>query len=870
MPRPRTWIGRVCTVIPLGLALACGAEAEPVEREVPRQSDRDVDALVAYAGCKRVWLEARPRCLFEPETPLRLWIDEPRGSEVVVRVDDEPWPIEEHVVEGMEGFGLALRLPSGAERMTVELPRAGATWSLPLRAWSKESLPPQGVATSRDVDIGFHRAFRAAAEGRHLEAQRMLDELEALAVRYPKGRADLAYFRGLVYWWQNRYHDAATTLADGVAFAIRLNDRELITDAIHLYAGVLAELGYWDAAIAWSDEVLELVRVEPELMTCGNLAKNLSTLGYAHLRLARHRGESPTRARELLEQALAKVEPDAECPEPSSVPPIKLSLADAALDRGEPTDALAVLGTVDIDAAPTVDVRLRLRDAELRALDGAGRPIEELERSLARLEQEVADAELPEGRWRLALRRGDLLVRRERLADAVVEYRKAEAEAQRIAELAAVGVARESAVALHGESTARLVGTLAALGRADEALCAAREAQARRIQGVGRASLTADQRALVEQAIEQYQQATRELDQARAEERRLTRDERDALRLEVERNEDVLATLANTILREQSAWRPTCEDLVPRRADELLLGLFPAGRDWFVFVQDDTGTTVRTLEGGPTHGLGDPALAAELLDSQGDRLAAAGSVRVLASGRAQELDVHLLPWRGAPLIEHAPVTYGAELPSRSTRPPAAPMALLVADPTETLRKANDEVRAAAEWMTARGWTLDVPTPEQADRTRVLDGLSKASFFYFAGHGVHEPGTAPTRSLPPYAGGSEGWPAHLRLGSSTKLEIHDILMLPSAPEHVALLGCETGVPGSVGGGMSLALAFLVAGADQVVATPVVTSDASALATSLGLLDGMSGRDIDLAEGLRHAQIELLRRGEDVGRYRVWVR
>lgn len=873
MRRPWTSIGWAHAVA-LTLSLACQRDVDRPELVTPRISDADVDALVAYAGCKRVWLEPRPRCLFEPDAPLRLWIDRPRGSEVVVHVDDddEVWPTEEHVVEGMEGFGLALQLPSGAEVMTVEIPSAGGTWSLPLTLWSKDLRPPLGVSASRDVDRALVLAHREGEQGRHGEAHRRLDEVEDLAARYPKGRADLANYRGVAYWRQNRHHDATAALAEAVAFGIRLHDRELINDAVHVYAGVLAELGYWDAAIEWCDEVLELVRAEPELIPCGRLAKNLSTLGYAHLLLARHRGEPPTRAVELLEQALAKVGSDGECPDPSSVPAIVLSLADAALDRGEPPRALALLATIDIDAAPTADERVRLWDAKLRALDGAGRPLAELEQSLARLEQEVADAGLPEGRWRLALRRGDLLVRQGRLEDAVVEYRGAEAEAQRIAELAAVGVGRESAIALHGQSTERLVGSLAALGRTEQALCAAREAQARRIQGVGRASLTADQRDVVERAIEQYQAATLELDQARAKEHLLPRRDRETLRLEVERNEKVLATLANDILREQSTWRPSCEDLVPRRAGELLLGLHPAGRDWLVFVQDDAGTTMRKLEGGPTRALEDPALGTELLEPHDERIAAARSIRVLASGRAQDLDVHLLSWRGARLIEHVPVTYGAELPrSISKRPPDdEPTALLVADPTETLPKATDEVRAAASWMTARGWTLDVPSADEADRSRVLEGLAHASFFYFAGHGVHELGTAPERRLPPYAGGSQSWPAHLRLEAGTKLEIQDVLMLPSAPEHVALLGCQTGVPGGAGGGMSLALAFLVAGAEQVVATPVQTTEPISLATVVGLLEGMTGSDIDLAEGLRTAQIEMLRRGEDVGRYRVWVR
>jgi hypothetical protein len=225
------------------------------------------------------------------------------------------------------------------------------------------------------------------------------------------------------------------------------------------------------------------------------------------------------------------------------------------------------------------------------------------------------------------------------------------------------------------------------------------------------------------------------------------------------------------------------------------------------------------------------------------------------------------------LIEQRPVTYGAELPRQISSAPeraGGPLALLVADPTRTLRSVPAEVRAAAAWMTERGWTLDVPPPGQADRERVLEGLARASFFYFSGHGEHDTGATRARALPPYAGGTRDWPARLRLAPPTMLEVQDVLMLPSAPQHVALLGCETGVPGSGAGGMSLALAFLVAGAAEVVATPVAVADTIGSTTGLELLEGMSESGLDLAVGLQRAQAGMLRRSEAVGRYRVWVR
>jgi hypothetical protein len=156
---------------------------------------------------------------------------------------------------------------------------------------------------------------------------------------------------------------------------------------------------------------------------------------------------------------------------------------------------------------------------------------------------------------------------------------------------------------------------------------------------------------------------------------------------------------------------------------------------------------------------------------------------------------------------------------------------------------------------------------------VHEGLLQAGFFYYAGHAEHDTDRSQSGWLPPYTGGTRAWPARLRLrfDPHETFDIQDILTLDSgAPAKVALIGCQTGVPGGAGGGMSLALAFLVAGAEEVVATPEVTADAIGRATGEGLVAGFSRDGVSLAEGLRQAQRALLQRHEPVGRYRVWVR
>lgn len=856
-------------VVGIGLVSACSREpTEPTEEPIPNAEPLPLD--VAHAGCVDMWLESVPRCLVAPGSSLRLWLPQPRAMQAMVRIDGEPWPVTEYLVEGMDGFGLELAPPPGAAVLEVELAAVRSRWSLPLATWSEWATPPHGIATSHDVDAALGRAFEASLTGRHIEALRLLTEVEPLAERYPQGRAELSTYRGIVYWGQGRYHEAAVALRQGVVFGLALRDTELVGDALPMYAGILAELGYTDAAAEWSAEVLAASHGEQD---CVTVAKHLSTLGYTQLLLARRREAPPDAVPSILAQALARVGPRGSCPDPVSVPAIQLTLADAALDRGDPAAAAALLADVVFDDVPTADQLLRLRDAQLRALDGMGRPWSELEEPLARLEVAAADAGTPEGRWRLESRRGDALVRRGRLEDAVAAYRRAESESQRLSELAAVGVGRDAAVTAHEYSTERLVALLVELGRPSEALCVAREAQARRIQAVGRQPATTEQREALDRAIEAYDDARRTLDHALIAGRLRPGLDRERLRLDVARGEAQRAKAVDDILQAQSTWQPACDDLVPRLDGELLLGLYPMRQGWFVFMQDDGGTQVRWLAGGPAHALDDPLLGAELLEPWTEHLALAQRVRVLASGRAQAVDVHLLHWNGGPLVEQVPVVHGAELPRAPlTRPTSAdPLALLVADPTETLAGSREEVSTAALWMRERGWAVDTPTPDESDRDRILETLARASFFYFSGHGEHDIQRARAHALPPYAGGTRDWPARLRLRPPTVLEVHDVLMLGSAPRHVVLLGCETGVPGgTVGGGMSLALAFLVAGAEEVVATPIAVEDEIGAAVGRALLEGISITEVSLAEGLQRAQTSMLRRREPIGRYRVWVR
>lgn len=849
-----------------------GIATPSLVRPVRRMGDL---GMVEYTGCQEVWLEDVPRCVFDPEKPLLLWIEHPDPSRVDVRVDGEPSQGRVERVEGLDGFRVALDLPPTADFVDVVFADSSVPpWSLRVTARARASDRDSHVLSSKDLVVGYGEVFAAAGAGDHQAALQRLDELEEHAVRFPKGRAHHATLLGIVQWWQGRHYDAAVSLREGVVFATKFDDAGTRTDALPLYAAVLAELGFVDAAAQWARRALEIDHANPGLFSCDQQAQLRSTLGWVGL-LQTVQGSEPFEdARQLLDEGLELVRRGGSCEAPNVIPGLLLTLALFELHEGDALGALARLREVEL-ADATQDERMRLADARVQALLVASPSDGAVKAAMLALEETVVHNATFEGYWRLALRRGDILAARGDLAGAVQKYREAEGFARQLIDLAAVGVGRETAALLHAQSTERLVSTLVGLERTDDAFHAAREAQARKIHAVSAIVDDPDERTEISRLSAIYTEERNRLDRALEEAKESSGHRKEQLRAAVRASERELAKAADVIVRERSTWVPTHEGLPPRAEGELLLGLYPMQGGWFVFVQDDQGTDSRWLPGGPRHALDDRRLGQELLEPWSERLHAAGKVRVLASGRAQSIDVHLLAWGGATLIERKLVVYGAELPAFEVEPTESGLAgraLLVADPTHDLSAASAEVSVVGSALAKRGWDLgEGPLlRDEADRERVIQELRAVDLFYYAGHAVHGDAQGQELSLPPYAGGTPTWPARLKLASDTELEIQEVLTLRSVPRRVVLNGCQTGVPSGVGEGMSLALAFLVAGAEEVVATLAGEPDELGLSIGEGLAVELSADAVGLAQGLQRAQAKLLGRGEPVGRYRVWVR
>lgn len=812
---------------------------------------------VVYAGCDRVVLSKPVVCLYAPGNPLRLWVyGVTELSALEVRVDGA---FASDVVElprddSTPGVGFRLSLPPGAEQ--IELGKSGvASWTL--RVGPHETPIPKGVHTSEDVDRELGVAFSAGLVGDFDQAFTTLTNVESLALAYPEGAADFATYRGQLEWRLGRYYRAAESLRVGVRFARQMEDIELLADSLPMYASSLMELGYHKAAYHWANVALDTLR--PRL-TCPARVSLFRTVGWINLELEQ-RGLPYRDPRSLLEASL-----ESECANPTSAAGTLLSLALLELHEGHADAALSWVAMAEGRPA-TADERLRLRDSELRALVAKASSLPEQSRALERLEHASRGVGTAEAAWRVALRRGQLLVRKGELEAASVAFREAEGHARRVTELGALGSARTWAGLEHQHSTDELVSVLLELGRPSEALSAEREARACRIQALaGTDDLDTDERKQVEEKLRAYRRIQMDQDRVLTRIDEVSRESQRTLQDQVKQLAHELETLGRDILHAKSRACPAVQQLQPRQPRELLVGIYPSAGEWLVFLEDDEELVAHRID---PPSLSERSVTAKppeaLMTLLGDRPARVDRIRVLASGKAQAIDLHLGLWRSRPLLQSVSVVYGAELPW--TRPSSTPSrrALLVADPDGTLPWAARGASEIETRLVAGGWTVERLEPTRVGRQALLAELSRGyDLLHFSGHAAHAaPGDAGL--WPPYAGGTAAWPAFLRLRRNEQLGIPDILAADAVPQAVVLLGCETGVPDSAFGGPSLATAFLAAGAQMVLATPIPVEDEAAAALERRLYDGRRGGAM-LDHALRRAQGSV--KGADS--FRIWVR
>src|SRR5262249_36111488 len=141
--------------------------------------------------------------------------------------------------------------------------------------------------------------------------------------------------------------------------------------------------------------------------------------------------------------------------------------------------------------------------------------------------------------------------------------------------------------------------------------------------------------------------------------------------------------------------RPPAALLPPPREGEVVLA-FQASADntkLHAFAQTPDGVKVVDADPIP-EGASDAELGVRLLDPFSAQIAPARKVRVLSYGPLAGVDLHALPWQGAPLLAHCAVEYPADLPiaeqTSQTGEEARPRGLVVADTHDDLPRAKKE------------------------------------------------------------------------------------------------------------------------------------------------------------------------------------
>lgn len=287
----------------------------------------------------------------------------------------------------------------------------------------------------------------------------------------------------------------------------------------------------------------------------------------------------------------------------------------------------------------------------------------------------------------------------------------------------------------------------------------------------------------------------------------------------------------------------------PPGPGEVILAYHPLPQGWVGFAAHGRDVEVATFDL-PAEALTDPSasgsrriLARSLLEPFRTAIEHAGRVRILASGRLRSIDFHSLPFGGEPLLGQHLVVYSLDLPSRSLpAPPAGGTALLVADPEGDLPAARQEATAVAAAVRTWGpaWRLERLDATDAQAGKVGQELSRVSLFHYAGHGTFS--------------GFAGWDSTLTLAAGSRLTLGDLLTLRPVPRWIVLSACNAGHSSeqASGEGLGLANAFLLAGAQEVIAATRPADDRIARDLMHELYQSWRP-GMDLSRQLQHAQL-----------------
>lgn len=261
---------------------------------------------------------------------------------------------------------------------------------------------------------------------------------------------------------------------------------------------------------------------------------------------------------------------------------------------------------------------------------------------------------------------------------------------------------------------------------------------------------------------------------------------------------------------------------------------------WLAFAGTVDGVRVRRL--------GDVEdIESSMLEAFVDAIQEAKRITIIPDGSLERRDFHTLSVGGKLLVEYAPVAYCVDVPSSKTvHTVAVSEAAILADPVGNLKAARKEATFVRSRLDELGVRTDVRMGDEATRDALAALMGSVQLLHFGGHGT--------------AAGHDGWQSALTLAEGSRLTVGEILTLKQVPALVVLSGCETSRTSGSGpmAGLGVAHAFVMAGAQQAIATSRPVDDAVARAVIEATYAHVDEADMDLVTALRLAQLDLLKR------------
>lgn len=670
-----------------------------------------------------------------------------------------------------------------------------------------------------------------------------------------EGEVSHQYQTGLAALVESRLDDAWDAFQTAIALAREHQLPLYEASALAKLTELAARFGDPDILDLAFDDTLAAGRralADDPVVNPRHIAAHYNTLGWSLL-LRVEAGHTIRRSPgELLLAALRIYEglPDGDAMQAHSV---RVNLAVAATQRADPHAALAHLAPIVLsDLNPDDRLWYRIAEARSHLALGRWRPAERAIRAVADLARHAEPGRIGEWTWHAHMLRGALHEARHRPAAALLAYSAAEAAVDEHLTARTLGPAVHQALDDFAASARRSIALQHANGDLAGALCTVRRVRTRGLRTL--ADVAAAQQPGVARKLADLD---RQADQCHRE--MSTRRSRCVAAVESDRRE-----LQSSIELGHRARATTCDDLTPPAEDELLLAFYRLGDGWIALAQDSRATRSHARDAR------DPrAFAKATLDVFAAEIERASRVRILATGEMHAIDFHLLPWRGEPLIAHAPVVYSLDLPAAlAPADPTRGAVVLGSNPAADLLRVDRESSLVGRALEQHGLRVESFTgagsvTREALRAALAGGLE---LLHFAGHNV----ITPTWDV---------WGAGLLLEDEAVLSVETILWQTNpatTPRTIVLSACNSGLADdmTIDGGIGVAQAFLLRGTQSVIGTTAPISDETAYAMSEALYsEWPSITPFDGPSQLAAAQLRLIRAGHsilEIGKFRIWSR